>query len=86
MILKGGQNIHGIPIGVLCLESYCAKVPGHIKNATTFNFPVTYKVVRGATPDKVVKQAGKDLVEPFMKAASLLCHAWGQCPCMAEFS
>lgn len=72
MILNGGQNIHGIPIGVLCLESYYGKIPGHIKNATTFNFPITYKVVKGATPANVVKNEGKDLIGPFIKAAKEL--------------
>ena len=49
MILQGGKNIYGVPIGVLSLDSSFAKPPGHIKNASTFDFPVTYKVVVGAT-------------------------------------
>ncbi|MCE5244265.1 MAG: aspartate/glutamate racemase family protein [Syntrophobacteraceae bacterium] len=69
MILSGGNNIYGIPIGVLCLESYYTKVPGHIKNATTFDFPVTYKVVKGATPERVVNGADRRLLEPFIEAA-----------------
>ncbi len=72
MILKGGQNIHGIAIGVLCLESYYGKIPGHIKNATTFDFPVVYKVVEGATPEKVVKHGDKTLCGAFVKAAQEL--------------
>ena len=35
-ILEGGANIHGIPIGVVSLESYFAKPLGHIKNAGTY--------------------------------------------------
>jgi len=69
MILRGGQNIHGIPIGILCLESYYSKVPGHIKNATTFDFPVTYKVVQGATPERVVKEGDLSLIDQFIKAS-----------------
>jgi aspartate/glutamate racemase len=69
MILRGGPNIYGIPIGVLCLESYHAKVPGHIKNATTFNFPVTYKVVKGATPERIINEADSSLLKPFIEAA-----------------
>lgn len=72
MILKGGANIYGIPIGVLSLESYFAKPPGHIKNAGTFNFPVTFKVVKGATTKKVVDQADRSLLEPFIAAAQEL--------------
>ena len=72
MILEGGPNIYGIPIGVLSLESYFAKPPGHIKNAGTFNFPVTYKVVKGATTKKVVDHADRSLLEPFIAAAQEL--------------
>jgi Asp/Glu/hydantoin racemase len=69
MILPGGTNICGIPIGVLCLETYYGKVPGHIRNATTFHFPVTYKVVKGATPRNVVEKADPSLVGSFVQAA-----------------
>lgn len=69
MILKGGYNVYGIPIGILCLESYGANVPGHLRNATTFNFPVCYKVVYGATPKRVVDEADRSLLESFIKAA-----------------
>jgi aspartate/glutamate racemase len=69
MILHGGLNIYGIPIGVLCLESYYAKVPGHIKNATTFRFPIIYKVIKGATPERVVVKPDAALVAPLIEAA-----------------
>jgi aspartate/glutamate racemase len=69
MILLGGSNIYGIPIGVLCLESYHAKVPGHIKNATTFHFPITYKVIKGATPERVVVKPDPKLVAPLIESA-----------------
>ena len=69
MILRGGTNICGIPIGILCLETYYGKVPGHIRNATTFDFPVAYKVVKEATVRRVVDQADPSLLEPFIEAA-----------------
>jgi hypothetical protein len=56
-------------IGVLCLETSFTKIPGHIRNPTTFGFPVICKVVRGATPDRVVRQADPRLLEPFIQAA-----------------
>jgi len=68
MISKGGLNIYGIPIGVLSLESYFPKGPGHIKNATTFHLPVTYKIVEGATVKRVVDQADRSLLKPFIEA------------------
>ncbi len=69
MILEGGHNMYGIPIGVLCLESKFAKVPGHIKNATTFDFPLIYKTVKGATVKRLIDQMDRSLLTPFIEAA-----------------
>ena len=68
-MLKTGFNIYGIIIGILGLESYYPKLPGHIKNASTFEFPVRYKIVKGATPERIVELADMSLLEPFIKAA-----------------
>ena len=72
MILKGGTNVCGIPIGILCLETYYGKPPGHLRNASTFRFPVMYRIVKGATARRVVKQADRELLNPFIKAAQEL--------------
>ncbi|MFL6163345.1 MAG: aspartate/glutamate racemase family protein [Jatrophihabitantaceae bacterium] len=56
-------------IGVLCLETAFTKIPGHIRNPATFDFPVRYRVVSGATPDRVVSQRDPALLEPFCQAA-----------------
>jgi aspartate/glutamate racemase len=72
MILKGGTNVCGIPIGILCLETYYGKPPGHLRNASTFRFPVMYRIVKGATARRVVKDADPELLNPFIKAAQEL--------------
>ena len=69
MILKGGTNLCGIPIGILCLETYYGRPPGHLRNASTFRFPVIYRIVQGATAKRVVKQADRELLTPFIEAA-----------------
>jgi Asp/Glu/hydantoin racemase len=69
MRLRGGTNVCGIPIGILCLESYYPKTPGHVRNASTFDFPVMYRVIQGATPRRVVDEADPDLLQPFIAAA-----------------
>lgn len=56
-------------IGVLCLDTSYTKIPGHIRNPTTFGFPVLCKVVRGATADRVVHQADRRLLNPFISGA-----------------
>jgi len=61
-------SVCGIPIGVLCLEAYHAKVPGILRNASTFKFPVLYKVVMGASIDRLINQQDPGLLAPFIEA------------------
>ena len=56
-------------IGVLCLDTAFTKIPGHIRNGTTFDFPVVYRVVEGATPERLVARADPSLLAPFIAAA-----------------
>ncbi|MEO6502051.1 MAG: aspartate/glutamate racemase family protein [Jatrophihabitantaceae bacterium] len=60
------------PIGVIGLETIFTKIPGHIRNPSTFGFPVIYEVVQGATAERVVTQADPTLIEPFCLAAQKL--------------
>jgi len=72
MIVKGRYNSYGETIGILLLETVFPRVPGDIGNATTFDFPVKYKVVRGASVDRVVNECDPKLLEPFIEAAKEL--------------
>ncbi|WP_051178536.1 aspartate/glutamate racemase family protein [Nocardia concava] len=56
-------------IGVLCLDTAFTKLPGHIRNPSTFDFPIRYRVVRGATPRRVVTEGDPSLLDPFIDAA-----------------
>ncbi|HWB36802.1 MAG TPA: aspartate/glutamate racemase family protein [Rugosimonospora sp.] len=56
-------------VGVLCLQTSFEKIPGHIRNPGTFDFPVAYRVVEGATPARVVNEADPALLTPFVDAA-----------------
>jgi aspartate/glutamate racemase len=56
-------------VGVLCLDTAYPKFPGHIRNPATFGFPIVYRVVDGATPERVVGQADPRLLQPFVDAA-----------------
>jgi Asp/Glu/hydantoin racemase len=60
------------PVGVIGLETIFTKIPGHIRNPSTFDYPVIYEVVRGATAERVVTQADPSLIEPFRAAARKL--------------
>jgi len=68
----GGKNIYGYPIGILMLETKFPRIPGEIGNATTWDFPVLYKIVQKATPDAVVRKGAPGLLEPFIKGAQEL--------------
>jgi len=72
MIIKGGPNIYGTAIGVLSSESYYYKLPGHIKNTTSFDFPVTYKIIKGAFSKVIVEQKGAGLIDSFIEGAKEL--------------
>lgn len=69
MKVSGGKSIYGAAVGILMLEARFPRIPGDMGNALTWNFPVHYKVVRGATPDLVVRHGAQGLLESFITAA-----------------
>lgn len=71
-LYKGGQNICGATIGVLCLESYFPKPPGHIKNPSSLPFPVLYEIIDGVTVPDLLNNPTPDLLEPFLIGARKL--------------
>ena len=54
------------------LETRFPRIPGDMGNATTWPFPVLYKVVQGATPERVVLQGATGLLNAFLDAATEL--------------
>lgn len=69
----GGKNVYGVPVGVLVLESRFPRIPGDVGNADTWPFPVTFRVVPGATPDRIVRKLSRDtFLDPFLEAAKEL--------------
>lgn len=51
---KGGYTNYGQTIGILMLDTIFPRLPGDIGNAETFDFPVKYKIVKGAQPNKIM--------------------------------
>jgi Asp/Glu/hydantoin racemase len=68
-IARGGKAIYGARVGILMLEARFPRIPGDMGNATTWPFPVLYKVVAGASPQRVVRERAAGLLEPFLDAA-----------------
>ena len=69
-VVRGGRAIYGAPLGILMLEARFPRIPGDMGNATTWPFPVLYRVVRGATPARVVQQGARGLLPAFLEAAA----------------
>ncbi len=73
-IARGGKSIYGAPLGILMLEARFPRIPGDMGNGTTWPFPVLFKVVPGASPEKVVVNGAAGLLPDFVAAAQELVH------------
>ncbi len=71
-VMRGGQAVYGAALGILMLEARFARVPGDMGNAATWPFPVHYRVVAGASPERVVLRRAEGLLQPFLQAATEL--------------
>ena len=57
-------------LGILMLDSQFPRILGDVGNAQTWDFPVAFKVVKGATPQAIVC----DDIEPFVQAFIAVGH------------
>jgi Asp/Glu/hydantoin racemase len=71
-IATGGKAIYGAPLGILMLEARFPRIPGDMGNAATWPFPVLYRVVKGASPERVVLHGAAGLLPDFLDAAAEL--------------
>jgi hypothetical protein len=60
------------PLGILMLETRFPRLPGDVGNPATWPFPVRYKVVRDASPERVVRGRAEGLVDAFVAAGRAL--------------
>ena len=72
MMATGGKAVYGAPLGILMLDARFPRIPGDMGNAGTWPFPVLYRVVRGATPERVVLHGAAGLLPAFLDAAAEL--------------
>jgi len=86
---RKGQQSYGEAIGILLIDYFAPFVPGDVGNATTYSYPVRYKVIEGWTfgqlckkdkkmRDKVV-EAAKELEREGVRAIT------GDCGFMAQY-
>lgn len=72
MKVRGGKAIYGASVGILMLEARFPRIPGDMGNALSWPFPVHYRIVRNASPDRVVRQQAEGLLDAFVEAAQEL--------------
>jgi hypothetical protein len=73
MKMKGGHTNYGEDVGILMLDTTFPRPPGDIGNAYSFDFPVRYKIVKGAVQGKIMgHEPDADLIQPFIVAAQEL--------------
>ena len=58
-----------VTLGLLMLETRFPRPPGDVGHAQTFGFPVRRRVVRGETPERVVRGDDPRALQPFIDAA-----------------
>ena len=71
-MIEGGKAVYGASVGILMLEARFPRILGDMGHAGTWEFPVLYKVVRGASPDRVVRKGADGLLDAFIDAAKEL--------------
>ncbi len=59
-------------IGILMLDTRFPRPPGDVGNPASFDFPVIYRVVDGATPERAVARRAEGLLPAFEDAARAL--------------
>ncbi len=69
MKVQGGKSVYGASVGILMLEAQFPRIPGDMGHALSWDFPVQYRVVTGASPDHVVRREAEGLLPVFIDAA-----------------
>lgn len=68
-VTRRTQSWYGEQIGILILDAAYPCVPGNVGNATTYNFPVRFQEVEGASIDRLLNQRDPALKQAFVDAA-----------------
>ncbi len=65
---RKGQYSAGQAIGILLLDAMLPLAPGDVANATTYPFPVIYKMVTSASSQRLIFERDPELAQPFIDA------------------
>ncbi|CAA6822325.1 MAG: FIG01073400: hypothetical protein [uncultured Thiotrichaceae bacterium] len=71
-VVGGGKNVYGAALGILMLETHFPRIPGDVGHAASWPFPVHYKIVSGASAEKVVCHQAEGMLDKFITAGQEL--------------
>ena len=71
-IKSKSRSWDGESIGILILDAAYPCIPGNVGNATTYDFPVRYKEVRGSSIERLLNERDPSLLDPFIQGAKEL--------------
>ncbi len=85
-----GQATYGQPLGIIMMDTFIPFPPGTPGNATTFDHPVLYRLVGGASMQRVVYEPDPALAEEMLAAgrelvASGVRAVMGNCGFMIQY-
>jgi hypothetical protein len=69
------KTYYGVTIGILMVKTHFRRFHGDIGNAETWSFPVQYRIVEDAVPQRMTEMHKSSLLEPFKKSAQELIEA-----------
>lgn len=74
MIYRARKGVYsaGQPIGIILVDAWLPLAPGDVANATTFSFPVRYKVLKGCSSNRLIYQRDPAILELLIKAGEEL--------------
>lgn len=65
---RPGQDLNGVPLGVILMDARIPYPPGVPANARTFDHPVLYSVVKGADMENLIYSPKPELEDRFVAA------------------
>lgn len=72
MIARGGYTFYGQTVGILMLDTNFPRIIGDVGNGFTYDFPVRFHKVQGATTKKIILEKDPQQLEPFIEGAKEL--------------
>jgi hypothetical protein len=66
---KPGRATYGHSVGIIMQDDGLIRLPGDVGNLTTYDYPVTFRVVREIAVPEIMSGAVLDHVEAFVEAA-----------------